>query len=205
MTSNNKSLSFPWLRTGKFLEIADSAILGYKPARAIRDLTLVIGDGAKIRSGTVIYAGSRIGKNLETGHNVIIREENIIGDDLKIWSNSIIDYGCKVGDQVKIHCDCYIAQLTILEDDVFLAPGVMLANEKYPTGKFSSDRIKGAIIKKGAKIGINSTILPGVTIGINSVVGAGSVVTKDIPPNTVAYGNPARVVKSILNTKTGAI
>jgi acetyltransferase-like isoleucine patch superfamily enzyme len=204
MTSNNSALSSSWLKTGK-IEIDDSAILGYKPAREIRDLTLVIGDGAKIRSGTVVYAGSRIGKNLETGHNVIIREENVIGDDLKIWSNSIIDYGCKVGSQVKIHCDCYVAQLTILEDDVFLAPGVMIANEKYPTGKFSSDRIEGAIIKKGAKMGINSTILPGVTIGINSIVGAGSVVTKDVPPNTVVYGNPARVVKSILSTKMGAM
>jgi len=78
---------------------------------------------------------------------------------------------------------------------VFIAPGVMIANEKYPTGIFS-EKIKGPLIKKGARIGINCTIMPGVVIGENAIVGAGSVVTRDIPPDSVAYGIPARVMKS---------
>jgi len=73
----------------------------------------------------------------------------------------------------------------------------MVANEKYPTGIFSEERIKGPTIKKGAKIGINSTILPGVTIGEGAVIGAGSIVTKDIPPYAVAYGVPARIYKKV--------
>jgi acetyltransferase-like isoleucine patch superfamily enzyme len=116
---------------------------------------------------------------------------------VKIWSNTVVDYACKIGNNVKIHCNCYIAQLTIIEDDVFIAPGVMIANEKYPTGVFSLERIKGPIIKKGAKIGINATILPGITIGENSLIGAGSVVTKDIPSNSIAYGVPAKISKII--------
>ena len=84
---------------------------------------MVIGANAVIRSGTVIYLGSTIGKNLQTGHHAVIREENIIGDDFKLWNNSTMDYGCRIGDNVKIHCNCYVAQYTVLESGVFLAPG----------------------------------------------------------------------------------
>lgn len=172
-------------------QIDKTAIVGYKTSRSIKDRKLSIGKEAKIRSGTVIYEGSKIGDNLETGHNAVIREENVIGDNLSIWSNSVIDYGCKIGNNVKIHCNCYIAQSTIIEDDVFIAPGVMVANDRYPVTK----NFEGPVIKRGAKIGINVTILPGVTIGENALIGGGAVVTKDIPANAVAYGNPAEVKK----------
>ena len=108
--------------------VHSAAIIGYKVNRKIVDKRLFIGKGAKVQSGTVIYEGSRIGRNLETGHNVVIREENKIGDNFSIWSNSVIDYGCKIGNNVKIHCNCYIAQFTTIEDDVFMAPGVTIAN-----------------------------------------------------------------------------
>jgi len=192
MILNNK-----FVNLGKNCIIDDNAIVGYMPSRKIDNLNLNIGDNSRIRTGSVIYLGSNIGNNLETGHNVIIREENLIGNEVKIWSNSVIDYGCKIGNNVKIHCNCYIAQLTIIEDNVFIAPGVMIANEKYPTGKFDPNRIKGPLIKKGARIGIGSIIMPGITIGENSIIGAGAVVTKDIPPNSVAYGVPARVIEDI--------
>ena len=172
-------------------EIDKTAIIGYKTSRKIKNRKLDLGKNPRIRSGTVIYEGSAIGDNLETGHNVVIREENIIGDNLSIWSNSVIDYGCRIGNHVKIHNNCYIAQSTVIEDDVFIAPGVMIANDKYPV----SQNFEGPTIKRGAKIGINATILPGVIIGENALIGAGSVVTKDIPPKAVAYGNPAEVKK----------
>jgi acetyltransferase-like isoleucine patch superfamily enzyme len=190
-------LNSNFVRLGKDCYIDETAQVGYAPSRQLKDLTLIIGNRAIIRSGTIIYLGSKIGDDFETGHNVIIREENIIGNNVKIWSNTIIDYRCKIGNNVKIHSHCYIAQLTTIEDDVFIAPGVMIANEKYPTGVFSEERIKGPTIKRGAKIGINATILPGVTIGEGAIVGAGSVVTKDVPPYTVVYGVPARVYKRV--------
>ncbi|MCC6003882.1 MAG: acetyltransferase [Thermofilum sp.] len=190
-------LNSNFVRLGKDCYIDETAQVGYTPSRQLKDLTLIIGNRAIIRSGTIIYLGSKIGDDFETGHNVIIREENIIGNNVKIWSNTIIDYRCKIGNNVKIHSHCYIAQLTTIEDDVFIAPGVMIANEKYPTGVFSEERIKGPTIKRGTKIGINATILPGVTIGEGAIVGAGSVVTKDVPPYTVVYGVPARVYKRV--------
>jgi len=189
------------VKLGKNCVVDETATVGYMPSRKINNLTLEIGDNAIVRAGSVIYLGSRIGSNFETGHNVIVREENTIGNNVKIWSNSVIDYACNIGNNVKIHCNSYIAQLTVLEDDVFIAPGAMIANEKYPTGIFLPERIKGPIIKKGAKIGINSTILPGVIIGEGAVIGAGSVVTKDVPAYMVVYGVPARIYKRVNELK----
>ena len=182
---------------GEAHQIDEGVLLGYPAERKIKCKELIIGKKAKVRSGSVIYQGSQIGDNLETGHNVVIREENIIGDDFSIWNNSVLDYGCKIGNRVKIHSGVYIAQYTVIEDDVFIAPGVMVANDLHPGCKYSAHCMKGPIIKKGAQIGLNVTLLPFITIGEHSLVGAGSVVTKDVPPRSVVYGNPARVVKNI--------
>ena len=95
---------------------------------------LVLGTGARIRSGSVVYDGSVIGDRLQTGHNVVIREECELGDDVSVWSNSVVDYGCRIGNGVKIHSNCYIAQFTVIEDGAFLAPGVSIANDLYPGG-----------------------------------------------------------------------
>ena len=191
------------VRIGKGAKIDKGATIGYCPSRIIKDLKLVIGKNSSIRSGTVVYAGSLIGDGLETGHNVVIREENTIGNTVRIWSNSVIDFRCLIGNNVKIHCNCYISQKTKIEDDVFLAPGVMIANEKYPTGQYAEERIVGAVIRRGALIGINATILPGVEIGKNSLIGSGSVVTRSVPDNKIAYGNPARVIRSIDKKELG--
>lgn len=176
--------------------IDDTAMLGYLTGRSIPDLSLCLGPDANIRSGTVIYAGSTIGAGLQTGHNVVIREQNIIGGQVEIWSNSIVDYGCRIGDQVKIHSNVYVAQYTTIEDEVFLAPGVTIANDPHP---FCHECTKenGPVIKRRARIGINVTILPGVVIGESALIGAGSVVTKDVPAKTVVYGNPGRVAKDV--------
>ncbi|OGR89402.1 MAG: hypothetical protein A3A86_02940 [Elusimicrobia bacterium RIFCSPLOWO2_01_FULL_60_11] len=113
----------------------------------------------------------------------------------------MVDYGCKIGNGVKVHCNCYVSQFTTLEDDVFLAPGVIIANDLHPGAPDFRDCMKGPTIKKGAQIGCNVTILPHVTIGEHSLIGAGSVVTKDIPPYSIAYGNPARAAKKIADFK----
>jgi acetyltransferase-like isoleucine patch superfamily enzyme len=167
------------------------AVVGERPGRMIPDDELHIGPHAVIRAFSVIYVGSRIGSHLETGHGVVIREENQIGDDLSIWNQSTIDYGCVIGNRVRIHTGVYVAQFTTIEDDVFLAPGVMIANDRHPV---CHECLQGPTIRKGARIGINATLLPGVVIGEGALVGAGAVVTKDVPAGAVVAGNPARVV-----------
>jgi acetyltransferase-like isoleucine patch superfamily enzyme len=165
-------------------------VVGY-PVSRTGTAPLVLGPGARLRSGTVLYDGTRIGRRLQTGHGVVIREACEIGDDVSIWSNSVIDYGCRIGDRVKIHCNCYVAQFTELEDDVFLAPGVTMANDLYPGDQRSAQLMAGPKIGARAQIGVNATILPFVRIGAGALIGAGSVVTRDIPPAVVAFGNPA--------------
>jgi len=176
-------------------------ILGYLSGRKAAGTTLVIGPGARLRSGTVIYAGSRIGARFETGHHVVVREENEIGDDVQIWSNSVIDYGCRIGHRVKIHAGVYVAQFSVLEDDVFLAPGVILANDLYP-GQESQPELVGPTIRRGAQIGVNSTLVPGVEIGAGALVGAGSVVVRDVPGGMVVAGNPSRVLRRVEDLPT---
>ena len=120
------------LQLGQDCVVDPAALLGYPTGRHIELRPVRIGDGARIRSGTAIYASVEIGARFETGHNVVIREENRIGDDCAVWNSSTIDYGCVLGHRVKIHCNVYVAQYTIIEDDVFLAPGVIIANDPHP-------------------------------------------------------------------------
>jgi acetyltransferase-like isoleucine patch superfamily enzyme len=168
----------------------DGVIIGYPVSRRA-DRPLVLGAGARLRSGTVLYDGSRIGPGLETGHGVVVREDCEIGAHVNIWSNSVVDYGCRIGNRVKIHSNCYIAQFTLLDDDAFLAPGVTIANDLYPGDERSAKLMTGPHIGAGAQIGVNVTILPFVRIGAGAMIGSGSVVTRNIPPGVVAYGNPA--------------
>ena len=171
-------------------------VIGYPVSRTDVD-PLVLGAGARLRSGTVLYDGTTIGRCLQTGHAVVVREACEIGDDVSIWSNSVVDYGCRIGDRVKIHCNCYVAQFTELENDIFLAPGVTIANDLYPGDQRSARLMAGPRIGAGAQIGVNVTVLPFVRIGAGALIGAGSVVTRDIPDAVVAFGNPAVVRRKV--------
>ncbi len=177
---------------GPGLRADSTAEIGYPPARETVG-GLVVGGNARVRSGTILYLGSRIGDRLETGHNVVVREACTLGDDVSIWTNTVIDYGCRIGDRVKIHSNCYVAQYTEIEDDAFLAPGVTIANDLYPGQEDSATVMSGPVIGRGAQIGVNVTLLPFVRIGERALIGAGAVVVGDVPAGCVAYGNPAVV------------
>lgn len=149
-----------------------------------------------LRSGTVIYKKSVIGKNLQTGHNAVIRENNRIGDNVTVGVNSYLGPGNIIGNNVRIHTGCFLEGCT-LDDDVIVAPGVIFTNDKYPPCSECVNKVKGARVGKKTVIGANSTILPGISIGEKCLIGAGSVVTKNIPDGVVAVGNPARITKKI--------
>jgi len=179
------------VRLGAGAAIDPGVLLGYPPGRSGVVGVTRIGAGARIRAGSVVYAAVEIGDDFETGHHAIIREENRIGSHCTVWNNSTIDYGCVIGSGVRIHCNVYVAQFTTLEDDVFLAPGVTIANDPHP---MCTKCMQGPTIRNGARIGVNVTLLPLITIGENALVGAGSVVTADVPPGMLVAGNPARVI-----------
>ena len=178
--------------------VEDFCIIGTPPRGAADgELKTFIGNGAVIRAQTIIYAGNRIGKNFQTGNKVNIRELNEIGDNVSVGTLSVIEHRVKIGNGVRIHTQAFIPEFTVLEDEVWIGPNVVITNAKYPLSPGVKESLAGPTIRKGAKIGANATLLPGVVIGINALVGAGSVVTKDVPDGGVVVGNPAKVIKVI--------
>ncbi|MEM3712363.1 MAG: DapH/DapD/GlmU-related protein [Thermoproteota archaeon] len=151
-----------------------------------------IGSTCFIRSGSIIYEEVLIEKNLVTGHNVLIREGSRIGENCLIGTGTMLDGSVQIGNNVKIQSGVYLPHGTIVGDDVFIGPYTCVTNDRYPVSR----KLCPVIIGKGCIIGANSTLIAGVSIGENSVVAAGSVVTKDVPPNMVVVGVPARIYVS---------
>jgi acetyltransferase-like isoleucine patch superfamily enzyme len=172
-------------------------VLGYPPAPDATGLALRIGCNAVIRSHTVIYAGSVIGDGFQTGHGALIRESNEIGDDVSVGSHSVVEHHVRLGDGVRIHSGAFIPEYSVLEEGSWVGPHAVFTNAPYPLSRDTKRTLRGPHLMRGAKIGANATLLPGVVIGVNSLVGAGAVVVRDVPDGVVVAGNPARFVRSI--------
>ena len=157
--------------------------------------TTKIGNRCIIRTESVIYAGSQIGDNVRTGHNTLIREQVTIGDNTLVGTGVVIDGNTSVGKNVSIQTNVYIPWQTMIEDHVFLGPNCILTNDKYVMRK--DYELKGPIIRKGVSVGAGAVILPAIEIGPEAVIGAGAVVTKDVPPKAIVYGVPGRVHSSV--------
>lgn len=127
----------------------------------------------------------------------MVRELNEIGDNVSIGTHSIIEHYVILRDGVRVHSNTFIPEYSIVEEDAWIGPNVCFTNAPYPRSTRVKETLKGPHIKTGAKIGANSTLLPGVVIGKHALVGAGSVVTKDVPDYAVVVGNPARVIKQL--------
>lgn len=158
---------------------------------------LIIGAHCVIRSHTVIYAGNNIGDYFSTGHHVMIRENNNIGNHVSIGTSAVIEHHVVIKDNVRIHSQAFIPEYTILEEGCWIGPNVVLTNARYPLSINVKQSLKGPIIHKNVKIGANATILPGIEIGENALIGAGSVVTKNVPAGAVVVGSPARQINTI--------
>jgi len=183
---------------GEGAVIGDFVIIGEPPrGKEPGELKTVIGKNATIRSHTVIYAGNVIGDDFQTGHHVTVREENKIGDNVSIGTSSVVEHHVRVGDNVRIHSQAFIPEETTLEAGCWIGPKVVITNAKYPLSPGVKSSLKGATVRKNAKIGANATLLPGVVIGENALVGTGAVVTKDVTAGKVVVGNPARVIRDI--------
>ncbi|EPF2930953.1 acyltransferase [Vibrio navarrensis] len=138
-----------------------------------------IGEGTTIWQFSVVLAGA------------------IIGNNCNLCAHTFVENNVILGDRVTVKSGVYLWDGIELEDDVFIGPCVAFTNDKYPRSKQYPESFPKIRVKKGASIGANATILPGITIGENAMIGAGSVVTKDVPKNAVVVGNPAKITKYI--------
>ncbi len=188
------SIVYAGTTLGKNTKIQERVTLGHpipgKPG-------LVIGDDATIRSGTDIYCDVKIGNKFQTGHKATIRNGNIIGDEVMVNIGVTLAPGNKVGNKTRIHVNSFLENTT-LGNEVFIAPHVMFTDDPHPICPRYEECKKGAIVEDRVSIGGNSTIMPGVKITHDVLVGGGSVVTKDLDiPFHVYAGNPAKLFRRI--------
>lgn len=149
-----------------------------------------------IHEKALVEDGAQIGANTRIWAFVHILPRAVIGRDCNICDHVFIENDVVIGDRVTIKCGVQIWDGLRIEDDVFIGPNATFTNDFFPRSRQSFELMR-TCVKKGASIGANATILPGITIGENAMVGAGAVVTKDVPAGMLVAGNPARIIKEL--------
>lgn len=155
----------------------------------------VLGENCVVRSGTVLYSNVKVGDNVSFGHNVLIREGVTIGELTKIGTNVVVDGKSSVGARVSIQTGVYICTYSKVGDGVFLGPCCVFTNDKYVAQK--PFKLKGPTVEKGASIGANALLFPGITVGEGAVVGSQAMVNVDVPPRSIFVGIPAKKIRDV--------
>lgn len=135
-----------------------------------------------------------VGEGLTIWQFCVVLPEAVIGDNCNIGANCFVENDVKIGNNVTLKCGVQIWDGITIEDNVFIGPNATFCNDLFPRSKNKNFKLERTLIKKGASVGANATILPGITIGQNALIGAGSVVIADVPDNAIVVGNPARVI-----------
>jgi acetyltransferase-like isoleucine patch superfamily enzyme len=191
---------------GRGVSIADGAIVGRSPVRAQRSALTreeelapaEIGDNVHIGANAVVYRGARVEAFAYVADLATIRERVRIGEETIVGRGAAIEASCDIGRCCKLETNAYVCGLSTIEDFCFIGPGVCFTNDNFlgrTRERFAHHR--GPTLKRGARIGANATLLPGVTIGEDALVAAGSVVTCDVEPRVVVVGNPARPARPV--------
>lgn len=191
---------------GSEVRIDDHATLGKLPMRAANSAVtkeqalppLTVGDACIVGTGAVLYRGAAIDARVLLADLCTVRENVTIGRGTIVGRGVTVENVCRIGRYCKLESDCYITAYSELEDRVFVAPGVVTSNDNF-VGRTAErfKHFKGVRVKKGGRIGAGSVVLPGITIGEDGLVAAGSVVTRDVPPRTIVLGAPAKVWREV--------
>jgi acetyltransferase-like isoleucine patch superfamily enzyme len=190
---------------GEGVKVLEGAVVGKQPTLSPRSTAkreplapAVIGEGTIVSTGAIVFAGSQIGARVILGDQSCVRERVEIGDDVVLGRGSYVENDTTIGAMTKIQADAYITAYSTLEEHVFIAPCVVTTNDNYMgrTEKRLSE-MRGPTIRRGARVGGGAILCPGVEIGEEAFVGAGAVVTKDVPPRALMVGNPARRLRDV--------
>ena len=186
---------------GRDVRIDDHATLGKRPMRAANSATtqeqelapLEVGDGCIVGTGVVLYRGARLEGKVLVADLATVRENVAIGRGTIVGRGVTVENFCTVGRYCKLESECYITAYSTLEDRVFVAPGVVTSNDNF-VGRTAErfKHFKGVTVRRGGRIGAGAVLLPGITVGEDGLVAAGSLVTRDVPPRTIVRGAPAR-------------
>ena len=201
---SNAVISGP-LEIGRHTYIGSNCFLGFPDSKELNELissqrvankkATKIGEYCIIRPGTSIYSNVKIAHRVLIGHNVLVREGVSIGSETKLGTNVVVDGQTTIGSRVSIQTGVYICTYSTIEDSVFLGPCCIFTNDKYAIQK--PFKLVGPIVKKGASIGANALLFPGVTVGEGAVVGSQALVNTDVPARTIFAGIPARKIKDV--------
>jgi acetyltransferase-like isoleucine patch superfamily enzyme len=190
---------------GEGVRVLENAVVGNQPSLAASSTAkreplppTVIGDGTVISTGAIVFAGSRIGAKCIVGDQSCIRERVTMADDCILGRGSLIENDTTVGKGTRIQAEAYVTAYSTLEDDVFIAPCVVTTNDNF-MGRTEKRKslMQGPTIRRGARVGGGAVICPGIEIGEEAFVGAGAVVTKDVPARKVVVGSPARILRDV--------
>jgi UDP-2-acetamido-3-amino-2,3-dideoxy-glucuronate N-acetyltransferase len=190
---------------GEGVKVLENAVIGKQPALSPRSTTkreplepTEIGAGTIVSTGAIVFAGSRIGARVILGDQTCVRERVTIGDDVVLGRGSLVENDTTIGAMTRIQAEAYITAYSTLEEHVFIAPCVVTTNDNF-MGRTERrhELMRGPTIRRAARIGGGATLCPGVEVGEEAFVGAGAVVTKDVPPRVVVVGNPARVLREV--------
>ena len=201
----DSAVVYPGTVLGEGCRILDGAVVGKQPALSPRSTAkrepqppAELGPGTIVSTGAIVFAGARLGARVIVGDPACVRERVEVGDDVVIGRGSLIENDTTVGALTKIQAMAYITAYSTLEDEVFIAPCVQTTNDNF-MGRTERrhELVRGPTIRRGARVGGGAVLCPGVEIGAEAFVGAGAVVTKDVPPRAVVVGNPARQIREV--------
>jgi acetyltransferase-like isoleucine patch superfamily enzyme len=192
------------VQIGSGCVIEPGAVLGKRPrlragsSAAGHELgPLVLGDGVTVCCGAVVYAGSRIGAGVIIGDQAQVRERARIAAGTVVGRGSSVDFGSQVGERVLIQTGVYVTGGSVVEDDVFLGPGVFTTNDDSMGRHAAGAPLRAPVFRRACRVGGGAVLVPGVEIGEEAFVAAGSVVTADVAPRAVVMGVPARAVREV--------
>ena len=189
--------------------VLEHAVVGKQPSLGAKSTArreplppAKIGDGTVISTGAIVFAGSTIGANCIVGDQSCIRERVELADDCVLGRGSLIENDTTVGTGTRIQAEAYITAYSTLEEDVFIAPCVVTTNDNF-MGRTErrKELMKGPTIRRSARVGGGAILCPGIEVGEEAFVGAGAVVTKDVPPRTLVVGSPARVLRDVADNE----